>query len=381
MRTTAAQVDASPTTLWRCGGRGCASGETDHEDEELRRHANGIGPTVAPPIVHDVLRAPGQPLPGVVRRDMEQRFGHDFADVRVHTDTRAAELAAAVHAHAYTVGRQVVFADGRFDPASGEGKRLLAHELTHVAENHRGRPAPSGSLRVSCPDEPAERRAASQSVCHASTPAAATLMREPDEETATESAADEGTQTNEVVPLATPTATSGTFKDDIQTSDKTEKTGGVHAADWASNVKAKLGGDGGKVEVSGGNVQTSLGANNLIDGATYSITITKTIATLDSTGFTDAGEKAAAQKLADALAKHEQKHKDNELTGRKGFAASLSGKKDSAVSAETDVIECKVGKTQRALDNREGNTTLDSSNNIVQSGVDHPEYESTCKKP
>ena len=65
---------------------------------------------------------------------MESRFGHDFSQVRVHTDTRAAESARAVNARAYTVGRNVVFGSGQYAPGSGEGQRLLAHELTHVVQ-------------------------------------------------------------------------------------------------------------------------------------------------------------------------------------------------------------------------------------------------------
>jgi len=57
----------------------------------------------------------------------------------------------------------------------------------------------------------------------------------------------------------------------------------------ATSRPAKLGGDGGKVAVSGSNVQTSMGANNLVDGATYDVTVTKIIATLDDSKFTDAG--------------------------------------------------------------------------------------------
>jgi hypothetical protein len=65
---------------------------------------------------------------------METRFGHDFSQVRVHTDARAAESAKAVAAQAYTVGTNVVFDTGRLSPHTAEGRRLLAHELTHVLQ-------------------------------------------------------------------------------------------------------------------------------------------------------------------------------------------------------------------------------------------------------
>jgi hypothetical protein len=65
---------------------------------------------------------------------MEPRFGHDFSGVRVHTDAQAAESARAVNALAYTVGRDVVFGAGQFAPQSPAGRRLMAHELTHVVQ-------------------------------------------------------------------------------------------------------------------------------------------------------------------------------------------------------------------------------------------------------
>ncbi|MFO1434147.1 MAG: DUF4157 domain-containing protein [Candidatus Competibacteraceae bacterium] len=87
-----------------------------------------------PPIVHEVLRSPGQPLDARTRAFMEPRFGHDFSRVRVHTDAKAAESARAVNARAYTVGRDVVFEMGQHSPATTAGKKLLAHELTHVVQ-------------------------------------------------------------------------------------------------------------------------------------------------------------------------------------------------------------------------------------------------------
>ncbi len=96
-----------------------------------------------PAVVHDVLRAPGQPLADAVREPMEERFGRDFGSVRVHTDTRAAESAAVVRARAYTAGPHIVFNAGRYQPGSAAGRRLLAHELTHVVQ--QGGRAPTSS--------------------------------------------------------------------------------------------------------------------------------------------------------------------------------------------------------------------------------------------
>jgi len=109
-------------------------------------------------MVHDVLRSPGQPLDTGTRAFMEPRFGHSFADVRVHTDARAAESARAVSAVAYTVGRNIVFGAGRYAPDTGAGRRLLAHELTHVVQQ-AGAESEAGSLAVDAPSTAREREA------------------------------------------------------------------------------------------------------------------------------------------------------------------------------------------------------------------------------
>ncbi len=90
--------------------------------------------SVAPPSVRRVLKSSGQPLDAGTRVFFESRFGYDFSQVRVHTDAQASESAHSVNAGAYTVGRDVVFASGRFAPHTEAGKFLLAHELTHVVQ-------------------------------------------------------------------------------------------------------------------------------------------------------------------------------------------------------------------------------------------------------
>jgi hypothetical protein len=84
--------------------------------------------------VDEVLRAPGSPLDHETRRFMESRMGFDFSKIKIHTDPRAAASARRVGALAYTVGSDVVFAEGRFAPHTTAGRRLLAHELTHVVQ-------------------------------------------------------------------------------------------------------------------------------------------------------------------------------------------------------------------------------------------------------
>jgi outer membrane protein OmpA-like peptidoglycan-associated protein len=88
----------------------------------------------APPVVHEVLATSGQPLDPATRGFMEARFGRDFSRVRAHTGSKAADSAHAVNALAYTVGRDIVFGAGHYMPETLEGKRLLAHELTHVIQ-------------------------------------------------------------------------------------------------------------------------------------------------------------------------------------------------------------------------------------------------------
>lgn len=80
------------------------------------------------------LRSGGAPLPGAVREYFEPRFGRDFSAVRLHTGPAASDLATEASALAFTVGRDIVFGAGQYAPESDTGKRLLAHELTHVVQ-------------------------------------------------------------------------------------------------------------------------------------------------------------------------------------------------------------------------------------------------------
>jgi hypothetical protein len=123
----------------------------------VHRHTNGdgkcAGTAEAPPIVHQALRSPGQPLDASVRL-MESRFGRDFSDVRIHTDSLAAQSAQAVNALAYTAGNHVVFAPGQYSPGSSEGTTLLAHELTHVVQqSHTGKPLIQRQPSPQSPDQ------------------------------------------------------------------------------------------------------------------------------------------------------------------------------------------------------------------------------------
>ena len=87
---------------------------------------------------------PGRPLPAALRSELELRLEHDLTDVRVHMDDRAAASPRALDARAYTLGSDSVFGAGQYHPESAEGRRLLAHELVHVAKQ---RAAPSGVVQ------------------------------------------------------------------------------------------------------------------------------------------------------------------------------------------------------------------------------------------
>lgn len=84
------------------------------------------------------LLAGGRPLAPPLRDQLEQRFGADFAAVRVHDTPVAAEAARALSAKAFTIGQHIAFSPGQFAPDTQDGKRLLAHELAHVVQQSRG---------------------------------------------------------------------------------------------------------------------------------------------------------------------------------------------------------------------------------------------------
>jgi hypothetical protein len=109
--------------------------ETSRQEEPQQRHRRRVSwATSAPAIVHHAVASRGESLDPATRLFMEQRFGHDFSDVRVHTDRQAEAAASQINARAFTVGRDIVFAADEYSPSSAGGRRLLAHELTHVVQ-------------------------------------------------------------------------------------------------------------------------------------------------------------------------------------------------------------------------------------------------------
>lgn len=137
----AIRMTAAPAVQRSCSScnedklqRKCTECEEEEKKTELHRKETHAGPQFAPPSVHDVLNSPGQPLDPDTRAFMEPRFGQDFSAVRVHTNEPAANSARDVNALAYTTGNNIVFGPAQYSPSSASGRRLLAHELTHVLQ-------------------------------------------------------------------------------------------------------------------------------------------------------------------------------------------------------------------------------------------------------
>jgi hypothetical protein len=124
------------------------------DDDELARATPpaGSAPVVTPQLTARIaaLRGRGRPLPASERRFFEPRFGQDFGHVRIHADAETAGLAEALNAQAFTLGRHVFFAAARYAPATAPGRRLLAHELSHVLQQGD---APQAIRRQEAPDD------------------------------------------------------------------------------------------------------------------------------------------------------------------------------------------------------------------------------------
>ncbi len=111
--------------------------EEEEEEENIQaKEAPGNTSVVTPQIAANInaLRGGGQPLPESTRQFFEPRFGVDLSKVRVHSSGQAAETAKGINARAYTIDQNIAFGSDQYKPKTLEGKRLLAHELTHVVQ-------------------------------------------------------------------------------------------------------------------------------------------------------------------------------------------------------------------------------------------------------
>lgn len=145
----------------------------------------------APDRVRSVLSRTGEPLEPAVATEMSARLGADVSDVRIHRDAAASESARAVNAQAYTVGSEIVFQSGQYDPSGPAGQRTLAHELTHVVQQRQGDvdgTAVGGGLAFSHPSDRFEREASSAAervmagAAPSPTPAPVSAARDVDED-------------------------------------------------------------------------------------------------------------------------------------------------------------------------------------------------------
>ena len=102
--------------------------------------------------------AGGQPMGGTVQREMGESFGHDFSSVRVHTDNRANHLSNQINARAFTLGNNIFFRSGAYNPSTSQGKNTLKHELTHVIQQGGKNPG-NGPLVLGDADTSHEREA------------------------------------------------------------------------------------------------------------------------------------------------------------------------------------------------------------------------------
>lgn len=149
-------VPVFPTgVLQRCGDHPCPP---DGCDRDVQRHASGsaIPPGAVPSSAQQAVHGPSTPLAWPTQRMLEPRFGADFTGVRVHIDERSTREVGAI---AYTMGQDVVFAPGRYRPDTPAGLRLLAHELTHVAQQRQHPAPPGGAATISQPHGDDEREA------------------------------------------------------------------------------------------------------------------------------------------------------------------------------------------------------------------------------
>lgn len=137
------------------------AGSNQAAGEAVSRMGDGIlpGGTVHPQVASAIAtaRGGGHAVPTGIRDEVAARVGDPLDDARLHTDSTADQLSRSVSARAFTTGTDVFFAAGEYQPSSTAGRELIAHELTHVAQQ-RGAPT-SGPMTVSEPGDAIETHA------------------------------------------------------------------------------------------------------------------------------------------------------------------------------------------------------------------------------
>ena len=145
-------------------------------------------------------RGGGQPLDSAVQAKMSEATGHDFSGVKVHTSPESDQLNQQLGAKAFTTGQDIFFREGAYQPQSGGGQELLAHELTHVVQQSSGRVGGSGGMTVNAPNDAFEQEAdaVAETVISPGAAAGVQLQREEDDQPAQEE--DELLQRQEMEP-------------------------------------------------------------------------------------------------------------------------------------------------------------------------------------
>jgi len=132
----------------------CSNCAAKNEKMNIRRKADAAALDSAVPDNCVSSLGTGQSLDRATRNYFEPRFGADFSHVKVHSGAQAAESAGSINARAYTLGSNMVFGAGQYEPNTIEGKRLLAHELTHVIQQNQRADVSGGIIQASFEDEP-----------------------------------------------------------------------------------------------------------------------------------------------------------------------------------------------------------------------------------
>jgi len=344
--------------------------------------------------------------------------------------------ASALGARALTAGTDILFRAGEYQPGTPGGDRLLAHELAHVVQQAHGLPQgildtgatghleKAAGLAADHASPAAEHEAHGAALIAAMGKPVPALSRQPPTIARQDDPDDLGTQSGGSVPdlssdvgLPVNTGTSppdaGTSPPDAGTSPPDAGTSPpdagttdagappfvdsitirrisepvpvrVNAVDFVNNSHAKFGPEGGHTEVSGLPFTPSIDAAGNVIAVTVAWVITEhvpSVSPVPGSAITAPGAQAeldACNALASRVGQHEDQHAATEQKLRTGFAKSLRGVKEAVINARLHALECRIGAAQRAFDNIEGVITLDASNHMQVSGVDHPEYVDGC---
>jgi hypothetical protein len=166
----AGAVAASACTCSEEDACACSGGQ------KIARSASGAASAAPHGFLRSLRASAGQPLNHHARAFFEPRIGRDFSHVRVHTDATAASSSRAINAHAFAAGSDIFFAPGRYAPGTDEGRRLLAHELVHVAQQNEAperlcrQPDPAAPANATSPAPTAVPAAASSSIVYEGKP-------------------------------------------------------------------------------------------------------------------------------------------------------------------------------------------------------------------